>query len=301
MTWVLIWLAASSLSPGLRVETGSPDALCPEQGATQAAIESRLGVVGVDGRAGWTARYTNWHVPDEDRDFVRLEVTDPSGTRRLERDLPLAGESCSTMAHVIALVLDRYFRELDGGRESTPAPVVENAPPRERHGAGAVLGLSAGAIMTAARPAVLATLALEEHHLRLAVEAGWSPDSPSQPIGDAGSVSLTTSLPVRLAAGWRGHFGPLHMHGGPELLFAYERARARVAVPGENSRLAIGVGVQAGAALPLGHRLRLTALAALDRVLDQGRFTVDDREVLQLPWRAVIAIGIAYVVGDEGL
>lgn len=300
-TWVLIWLATWSLSPGLSIETGSPDALCPEQEATRAAIESRLGVIGVDGRAGWTARYTMWHAPDKDRDFVRLEVTDPSGARRLERDLPLAGESCSTMANVIALVLDRYFRELDGGRESTPLDVARGETPRERHGPAAVFGVSAGAFMNPARPAILATLAIEEHHLRLAMEAGWSPDVPTEAIGPSGSARLTTSVPVRLAAGWRGGLGRFQIHGGPELLFAYERARARVPVPGENSRLTVGVGLQAGAALSLGHQLRLTAHAALDRVLGQGRFTVDDREVLQFPWRAVAAIGIAYGVGDEAL
>lgn len=99
---------------GLTIETGSPDALCPELTSTRAAVSRRLGELIVPGgSSGFRARYTIAHAPvGSPRDFVRLELYGPEGTLQLSRDLPLEGESCSTMAEVIALVLDRYFRAL---------------------------------------------------------------------------------------------------------------------------------------------------------------------------------------------
>jgi hypothetical protein len=99
---------------GLIIETGSPDALCPELTSTRAAVSRRLGELIVPGgSSGFRARYTIAHAPvGSPRDFVRLELYGPEGTLQLSRDLPLEGESCGTMAEVIALVLDRYFRAL---------------------------------------------------------------------------------------------------------------------------------------------------------------------------------------------
>lgn len=118
---VLMALASTCLAQralaeqgGLIIETGSPDALCPELTSTRAAVSRRLGELIVPGgSSGFRARYTIAHAPvGSPRDFVRLELYGPEGTLQLSRDLPLEGESCSTMAEVIALVLDRYFRAL---------------------------------------------------------------------------------------------------------------------------------------------------------------------------------------------
>jgi hypothetical protein len=296
----LVWGAMAGLSSGLTVETGSPDALCPELSATRAAVEARLGVVGVQGRSGWAARYTMWHVPDQDSDFVRLEIIDPLGARRLVRDLPLTGESCSTMANIVALVLDRYFRDLHGSGTATAALPRTSASAR-LPAPQMVLGFAAGAIMLPARPGLLVTLAAEAWHTRLALQIGWSTYLPTEPIADSGVATLTTSIPVRLAGGWAGQLGRFHIHAGPELFGAYERARASdIAVPAENTRLALGAGIQGGVAIWLGRRLRLTAEVAVDRVLGGGRFTVSGIEVLQRRSRAVAAVGIAYATGAGG-
>jgi hypothetical protein len=125
---------------GLIIETGSPDALCPELTSTRAAVSRRLGELIVPGgSSGFRARYTIAHAPvGSPRDFVRLELYGPEGTLQLSRDLPLEGESCGTMADVIALVLDRYFRALlahdrQGSDEDESAasatPTVASAPP----------------------------------------------------------------------------------------------------------------------------------------------------------------------------
>jgi hypothetical protein len=113
----------------LSIETGSPDALCPELTSTRAAVSRRLGeLIMPGGSSGYRARYTIAHAPvGTPRDFVRLELYGPEGDRLLSRDLPLEGESCSTMAEVIALVLDRYFRQLLA-HEPEPTPPEEATP-----------------------------------------------------------------------------------------------------------------------------------------------------------------------------
>jgi hypothetical protein len=119
---------------GLIIETGSPDALCPELTSTRAAVSRRLGELIVPGgSSGFRARYTIAHAPvGSPRDFVRLELYGPEGALQLSRDLPLEGESCGTMAEVIALVLDRYFRALlahdpPGSDDDEPAAVAAPA------------------------------------------------------------------------------------------------------------------------------------------------------------------------------
>lgn len=135
-------LAAHALADdgGLIIETGSPDALCPELASTRAAVSRRLGELIVPGgSSGFRARYTIAHAPvGSPRDFVRLELYGPEGTLQLSRDLPLEGESCGTMAEVIALVLDRYFRALlahdpsgleDDAVATTASPPVASTEP----------------------------------------------------------------------------------------------------------------------------------------------------------------------------
>jgi hypothetical protein len=107
---------------GLSIETGSPDALCPELESTRAAVRRRLGELVVPNGSGFVARYTIGHAPaGSPRDFVRLELRGGDGAVLLARDLPLEGEGCSTMSEVIALVLDRYFRALLAREPAAPA------------------------------------------------------------------------------------------------------------------------------------------------------------------------------------
>jgi hypothetical protein len=113
---VLAWTREVSAGPGLTLETGSPDALCPALPTAREAVERRLGTLVVSSGAGWRARYTIAHAPEGTQmDFVRLELFAPDGALQLSRDLPLEAGACSTVAEAIALVLDRYFRKLPLG------------------------------------------------------------------------------------------------------------------------------------------------------------------------------------------
>ncbi|HXK16437.1 MAG TPA: hypothetical protein VNG33_01435 [Polyangiaceae bacterium] len=123
---------AADSSVGLSVETGSPDALCPDLGATRRAVRDRIGQLTLDGENRWVARYTIGHAPAGGGDYVALVLKDGRGTVRLERRLPLGGEACDTVVQAIALVLERYFRELQAPASSVDAePETSRKAPSE--------------------------------------------------------------------------------------------------------------------------------------------------------------------------
>lgn len=160
---------------GLSIETGSPDALCPELASTRAAVSRRLGeLIMPGGSSGYRARYTIAHAPvGTPRDFVRLELYGPEGARLLSRDLPLEGESCSTMAEVIALVLDRYFRQLLAHEPDAPEAAGEGAGPEST---GAEPPEGGGAPVSVARPSSLVPLP--------STPVTPADSAPSEPVAD---------------------------------------------------------------------------------------------------------------------
>jgi hypothetical protein len=120
---------AAESSVDLSVETGSPDALCPDLAATRRAVHDRIGQLALEGEQRWVARYTIGHAPSGGGDYVQLVLKDGTETVRLERRLPLAGESCDTVVQAIALVLERYFRELQApSAQPEPEVTVDDRP-----------------------------------------------------------------------------------------------------------------------------------------------------------------------------
>jgi hypothetical protein len=59
-----------------------------------------------------------------------LVILDPTGTELASRELPMRGESCSTLAQAIALVVDQFFRDL-----AAPSGSPSDAMPPPRAGA----------------------------------------------------------------------------------------------------------------------------------------------------------------------
>lgn len=169
------WLILAELGAALQIQTGSPDALCPDLTQTREAVASRLGTLDVS-RGGWVASYTIGHSPDATKgDFVRLVLRDPAGTTRLERDLPLDPGACSTMARAIAVVLDRYFRSLERGQpEATPTHEGEE-PERE---------IDSTAPAAATLPDSLATAATGPTEA-VTVAPGSAGRSPARAVGRA--------------------------------------------------------------------------------------------------------------------
>lgn len=183
--------------PGLRVETGSPDALCPDLAQTRAAVGRRLGRIEAAAGAGWVARYTVAHAPrGTPRDFVRLELFAPDGGRELSKDLPIEG-SCATLADVIALVLDRHFRGL--------AP-TEPAPERSTVGRDLWRSLAPGAAADSRSrsPGALASRQLSPDR-GLPTDPHW--DLPPSEVAGSAAVLTTQRLAFtgfELGTEWNG-------------------------------------------------------------------------------------------------
>src|SRR5262245_22367700 len=98
--WVPVF-AATVLAGGLRVETKTPAALCPDIGEVRRAVQDRLNI---EGKGEWLASVDLVHRPQaETGDVVRVELRDPASRLRLHRDLPRSGESCIALAQAVAV------------------------------------------------------------------------------------------------------------------------------------------------------------------------------------------------------
>ena len=121
-----VWSALPLLvlgAAGLSVDSLSPDALCPPLEETRTAVAARLGSVELEGT--WHASYLLVHRAQGD--FVSLNLRDPDGVLRLERDLPVQGGSCATLSRVIALVLERYFLRPEQATPEAPVTVIASS------------------------------------------------------------------------------------------------------------------------------------------------------------------------------
>jgi hypothetical protein len=323
--FALLWAskAAALESEGFTLETGSPDALCPELQATREIVARRLGSLVVEGRKGWLARYTIGHAPaGNPRDFVRLELFNPEGTVELRRDLPMEGDSCRTIAEAIALVLDRHFRGLANGasdsapqasveaeRPHSPASVSGNPQaPRESEPARASRLAGKGPRLSAEYAAALA-----EPYLGLRVSTGLGPKldaalalrwgltavEEAEPRGARVEARTATS---RASLGWRLVLPPgLLLHFGPVLSLALQRATAHgLQYQSNRTRALWTAGIEAGLVVPVGRKLFIEGSTSLDFLLPQagGQFFVDNREVLS-PQALTFgcALGFGYVWG----
>ena len=112
LSWLLLTVGIGAKPTEFKLDTDSPDALCPELSIARDAVKKRLGQLEVEGGGTWHGRYSTVHDPAGRRgDYVRLVIVDPSGKEQATRELPMQGESCATMAQAIAIVVDGFFRD----------------------------------------------------------------------------------------------------------------------------------------------------------------------------------------------
>lgn len=305
-------------APGLVLETGSPDALCPDLTQAREAVARRLGSLEVEGRRGWRARYTIGHAPaGSPRHFVRLELFNAEGRVELSRDLPMRGESCSTMAEVIALVLERHFRSLSPEeRDSSPGDELFSASSAatERSSARATAP-SASPSAVPARPfnglvGAEYALALERPlalglralgHLGGAVHLGGvlllDLRRESERLPMAGEAR-SRRAELRVWVAWGAHRHPWLGYAGPSLGVTFERGETRN-LPEQSALLRAlwAGGLEAGGAFCVSRRFALHgALSLTYKALPlSGRFYVDDREVLRRePLQLQLGLGAGY-------
>ena len=314
-----LWAAKASAleSNGFTLETGSPDALCPDLGATREAVARRLGSLIVEGRKGWLARYTIGHAPTgTPRDFVRLELFNPQGQLELQRDLPIEGDSCRTMAEVVALVLDRHFRglvaaepdshepaEMAQPKPVAPTPRAEAPRPPAPASRFDLSGprLSAEYAAALGEPALGARLSVGFHRsFEATFGLRWylTPLQASEPS----EVNVTArGAAARAGVAWRFALPPGLLHIGPTVSLAIERASARGLMDQtDRTRARWSAGAEAGFVASLGRGLFVEASTSLDFSIRgaAGQFVIDDREVLS-PRTLTIgwAVGLGYAWG----
>jgi hypothetical protein len=293
---------------------------------TREIVARRLGSLIVEGRKGWLGRYTIGHAPaGNPRDFVRLELFNPEGGVELRRDLPMEGDSCRTMAEVIALVLDRHFRGLVANEASDVSPRA-SAEAAQPQGSASVSGQPQAP--RASEPPRAPHLAVTGRGPRLSAEYAASLGQPylglhvSAGLGSRleaalglrwGLTSLEESEPrgayveartvmARASLAWRLVLPPGLLHLGPVMSLAFQRATTRgLPTQTDRTRALWMAGVEAGFVVPIGRNFFVEGSTSLDFLLPgaAGQFLVDNREVLS-PQTPVLgsALGFGYVWGE---
>ncbi|RYZ09185.1 MAG: hypothetical protein EOO73_05340 [Myxococcales bacterium] len=298
---------------GFTLETGSPDALCPALEVTREAVTRRLGSLVVDGRKGWRARYTIGHAPfGNPRDFVRLELFSPEGRVELVRDLPMEGESCRTMAEVIALVLDRYFRGLvaDDQRPDEPAPSTPpepapqpSRPPAARPIAAAdrtVWGSRLALEYAVSHPAALPWLGVRGStavgsRLELALGLRLAL-TPLQERARGGASVEARAAAARALVAWRLPL-PLGLaHLGPVASVVMEQATTQgLATSNDRARALWSAGFESGYVAPVSRSLFVQTTISAEFLAGSGRLFIQNQEVLAPHWLTVSwSLGLGY-------
>jgi hypothetical protein len=282
---------------GLRVETGTPDALCPDPESVRRAVDARVGDVEGQGSAEWLATYTIVHRPDSGGgDVVRLELFDPTRRSRLRRDLPSSDESCQSVAQAIAVVLDLYFRRpaapADADADASaaaPAATVRAAPAAGGGGRGtaAAVGIFGGLGGQPGSPAVGVDVGLRlGSGWDVGLQGAWLVSRQEQAVDGTpdGSVALR-SVALRAWAGPRLAPHPaVDVTVGPELLLGLDRGSAsNLSNEDPGMRAAPGFGLRAAADLALAAWLAVSLAASVDYAPPAWTraFVVGDVEVLR--------------------
>ncbi|HET6148788.1 MAG TPA: hypothetical protein VFH68_14725 [Polyangia bacterium] len=294
----MIWapfVGVLAMAGGLQVDSSTPDALCPDIGQVRAAAQARLGDIEAEG--AWHASYALIHRPDRVQagDVVRLQLHDPIGRLRLQRDLPRAGESCVALARALVVVLESYFRHPS---DDPPAPAPDRARP-----ARVVVSARAQPAPSAARLALdlgggwaggwsgaeesSPVLAIDVR-LRIAppawwagLEGAWLVTQQTQPVSGSSLRASERSFAVRafVARDLLGGAGRSVLLVGPEAVLALDRADSTMLMDGgARMRASFGAGLRAHFQLALAREVFLGLLAAVDYLPRPwgGSFWVDD-------------------------
>jgi hypothetical protein len=263
-------------------------------------VARRLGSLVVEGRKGWRARYTIGHAPSgTPRDFIRLELFNPEGTVELLRDLPIEGASCRTMAEVIALVLDRYFRglgETDGPSSESGAAPAQPAASDRSHPSRQLTGGERLALARRLSAEYAVTRPVSESWFGLRAGAALSHAVEAALGLRVGLTALQERAPGgarveartgegRLGLAWRLALAPGLLHLGPTVSLALQRATTHGLVHAtDRTRVSWALGAEMGFVAPLGRGLFCESAISADFLGGSGHFLVGEREVLSPRW-----------------
>jgi len=315
------WVATTS---GLRVETRTPDALCPTPAQVSEAVKARLGEI--DGHGEWTASYTIVHRPDDAAgDVLRLSILDPEQNVRLSREIP-SGRGCVTAAQAMAVVIDNFFRapaaETEGprgqdrggappaARPTVVAPAVVAAPAPSGEDAPSPWSFGVWAGFTHAPVAsneAVPTLALEG---RRALVGRWRAGvALALPLmAHDEKVSLDPGTQASLRLGWvesrldASYFlssGAWGLAVGPELFGSWEWAHVADPVSmvdtSSGRRQAFGLGGAVRLGVQVARAWSVGLQASVDHAWGHSFRWADERPLLPpAPWRGFVGAGLRW-------
>jgi hypothetical protein len=222
------------------------DTRCPSRLALSAALDGRV----PDQAEQWSLRYRVEARNAGTRDNrVWLELRDEDGDLKLRRELTIADDGCEAAADGIALIVARFFREVQW-TGAVPLPDMQRKPeppPPPPVRPGRPWELEAGP--TLRRAAALAPgLSLATRipfGQRWLVSAGLTVEVPVSRTEGKGSMTLW-SVPLRGSVRRLVARGSLAFDGGPQVTAAYEHAA--LSLPFEDrSRLVVSAGGVASA------------------------------------------------------
>lgn len=194
-SWVFL------MSTGLEVVAESPDALCPTLAEVEAAIDARVGeVVG----GSYTVSYTIVRDPENQRELIRMTVTDHTGAFVLERSIPVGTGGCSEAAQAMAVILERHFQSLEAPREPEAALPLAGQPsePEPPPSTGAAPHETADQARNQASEAAPPTPDHDERdHKRVSLRAGFGVREAPQGIAQIGAeLRVVPALALSLDA-----------------------------------------------------------------------------------------------------
>lgn len=275
---------------GLRVETRTPAALCPDIAEVRRAVSERLSI---EGEGDWLASYDLVHRPQgESEDVVRLELRDPKGRLRLRRELPRSGASCVALAQAVAMVLETYFRHpSESMNEDVASAAVQQTRtvPMERDGSpgrAAPSGRFAAGLLAAwtvgpSSPAAAVDLSYSGREpWAIGIDTIWMTSEQARAIDlqpEQGTGFLRSSLFHAWGALRLGPGGPVELLVGPELALGIDWMRTMNVPEGqENVRAAFGIGARGELRILLASRAALSFVAAADYAPSAwaGRFEI---------------------------
>jgi hypothetical protein len=277
-----------AVAPPWRVEV-SPVVACPDRVMVERALERR----GPPARPGWRVQ-----LDGAGEGTLRLILRQPAGEAALERELHRQGTGCESAADAVAVVVERYFRELDWSAPPAPATVVAAppSPPRRENLARALLLLG-----PMVRDGSLA--AALELRLRVAgpLHVGLGGALPAATTSEAlpGGEARLSRWPFLLRALGETRGNRWALSGGLDGVIGFERGTTRgIAQPSSRTRWTVAAGAVAGVAWLPAPRLRVAAEVGLDRLLAGNDFQVEGygRVLAPPPWQGMAALRLGWAL-----
>jgi hypothetical protein len=307
-------LVALAVVPSIEV-VRAPDDNCPSTEQLQAAFESsRAAPDGTDPRP-------HRLLLTRTADRTLVELTDAAGQSLLSRELRLASNDCANAADAIALIVERYFRDLTWAppprSSASIAPPPEPAPegpsvlraiPAENDQAHAgdrrsprlVLGAGPAywtrtdglGVAVTARLRVLGPL-------HVGIAGLVPPFHMTSALGGSGGRAETTGVPIIASIGATRAAGPWAVTANASGLATVEKGQSQsIAAPATAWRTVLAAGLGVAGTRRVTERLRIAAdLAGYRAVLGRSYVVAGiPGQVLEpSPWQAVVMVNLEWI------